>query len=283
METEKIEIADVLRKVEPGKESIVDLARKILPDGKERIELALRQKPVEPVRAQSPRRWHIVHNTDILLDYVDKYGGDDTVILADPEASIITATLDERAPEGFEVITFCPLTHPLLKPWVELMEDEVDRRGSAPKTIADFVLSHKRQVIAPDVQGLVMLMCQIRVSKDIKVDIGTANGARNGLVCTTRFQGVEHDTPVELPECITIRCPIYYDRPERDIMIDLTPRIGDGGDSCYVLVTSSDLETQKIAEMSEIIAELRKNLEDRDVAIVIGLGRVNHIDWDYVK
>ena len=128
--TEETEyIADAIRDIMEGNESIIDLSKSVLTDGKERVELVIKKPPLAPLRMESPSRQHLVNSLDTLLKYVNKYGGVDTVILANPDSGVITATLDETAEKGFEVINFHPMIHPLMQPWLDaviIMESEGD-------------------------------------------------------------------------------------------------------------------------------------------------------------
>lgn len=259
-------------------ETILDIERKVFGDDCQDRKLVVSfgkrpYLPLKPDRQESPPRLHVFYGRPGFRDYLLKYGGEHVVILANPVLSEITAVLDETAQYGRELISFCPMLHPIIKPWVEMLGREL-----AIRDFVKFIMSHRRCIVEPDGKELVLSLSQIRADTAIELQQGTGKSAVNGLMVTTKIQGQAKAMPVDLPDVIAIRSPLFVgdeepiDRIEFDLILN-APR----PESVVATLTSSDLEQRRIEAFEAIVAELSD--EDK---FLVGLGEVRYSEWEYI-
>ena len=117
--TNRTILGDFLRGVEAGNENVIDIKKAVLPDGKDAVVVCLGNRvlqpepPKAPERAESPRRAHVFHAMGGFCAYLAQYKTPQTVIFADVGEQTFYAVLDDRASQGFEIVTMVPQLHPL--------------------------------------------------------------------------------------------------------------------------------------------------------------------------
>jgi len=197
------------------------------------------------------------------------------VVLGDPERALIQAVMNERAEDGFEVMSFSPLMHPFWKPWAYLLEN------TAPLPIRDFakfVVAQRHVIVDPDPETLALTLAQVRVSKKVEMQTGFGVQSINGIMVETSIQGQKAQMePVALPTRITLDCPMFVQRPNVRIEIDLI--VDMEGDKVVVDIVSGDAEAKATAAFTEMIDEMRAKLPEAKVT----LGRVKHEGWRYIN
>ncbi len=268
-------INEFIDKVSPGKPTTVELATKLTTGTtgpREALTVTLR-KPIEmPVRAESPARSHTFNSVQGFVEYLQRYGsGQDVLVLADPDTGAMTAVLNEKAMQGFETVRFMPKIDPLYKPWHEKLNDV-----TKIKDFARFIQSHKT-VIEGDKAQLCALFQQIRLSKNVTMQQGIGARSTNGVMVAMTLQGQVKDVPMDLPESLTILCPMFVDTQETAITMDLLVEVSH--DDVYIRMSSSDAEVQKVALIQQMLTEVKSEL----TAATISMGTVEHEEWDYVK
>jgi len=274
--SEVTKIEDFIRQSVKGRESVLEVAKEML-DGKEASVIKLSQPVIEPVRAESPAVSHIFNHVGPFITYLQKYGCEDTVILANVYVcgGSIVACLNERADKGRESISMVPSIHPLFAPWYsKLTEDPC----LSMRCAAEFFTEHHRTIAQPDSRELRMTFNQIKVSKQTTIQAGQGVQSLNGIMVETLIQGVKQTEPMELPETITIRTPIYLGTPVIDIEIDLSVYEDDGVVFCKF--TSSDFAVKQLEVFEAMLAEVQRELGS---TAVCGAGRLLYQDWKYIK
>jgi hypothetical protein len=288
METTVIE--EFIRNVGRGQENVVDVCKEMLADGKhDRVTVALQNRvlqpepPAAPAKRESPRRCHVFHDVGGFAAYLVKYKTANTVILADVANLAITATLDEKAANGFEVIQLKPAVHPLFAPWQDLLakarSDDASDAADEPMTVGafcEFVMTNRRAVVAPDARELVLTLSQVRASKKITIDRGKGMKSLNGVVIETLIQGASKDEHVELPDSLTLNVPLFVRTSPKQIEIDLLAVAGDT--NVYMKAVSADVDTARVEAFEEMLAECRK-IE----GVIVGTGSPATMAWDYLK
>lgn len=272
--SEKNVISEFLRDVQEGNENVIELAQEVLGDGSKKVNVSLgrralqKEQPMNPPKAQSPKRAHVFHNLAGFIAYLGKYKSSDTVVFSDVSSSTISAVIDEKAGEGFEIIRLVPQSHPLFAPWESLLRSE----PMPIQEFATFVTANRRAVVDTDVKQLIMTLSQIRASKKITIQQGAGKRGINGVSCEFEIQGQPKSDPVELPESITIAVPLYVAGPVVDFEFDLTIEFGEENE-VVVSVTSSDVKVKQIEAFDEMLKQLA--LE----GVVITMGQPRHEEW----
>ncbi len=236
-ESEVIKLEEFLRNAFHGRESVIEVAKEML-DGKEAAIVKLSRPPVEPVRAESMARNHTFHQIEAFIDYLEKYGGSNTVALAEVRSQRVRAVLDEAAPEGFETVAFIPQIHPLLEPWMGVMKNT---SVMSAKGAATLILQNKRTIVE-DVQSLLLVFNQIKISKKVEIQTGSGVRSINGMMVETQIQGQVKNEIIELPEFITIEAPLFVGTPSVKIEIDLA--VQEVNNQAMVGFSSSDLNVK---------------------------------------
>lgn len=273
-------IEDFLRSVQKGQENVLEVVEAMTGDGQKMAVLALQNRqlqpepPDPPQRRESPRRAHAFHDVEGFAAYLAKYKTADTVVLADTAGLAIRAVLDERAKDGFEILVLSPAIHPLFRPWQALLEPDTDPLRIAE--FAEFVMTNRRAVVAPDPRELVLMLSQVKASKKITIDRGRGMRSLNGVMIETVIQGQDKTEFVDLPDSLTIRVPLFVRTSPLQIEVDLLALAGDG--DVFMRAVSADVDQAKVEafeEMCQAVAAIE--------GVVVGTGSPNHCAWDYLK
>jgi hypothetical protein len=276
-----VPIERLLRQVNPGNETAIDVVEKLLEDGTKHVTLAVQQRklnpeaPPAPVRAPSAKRIHFFYDTAGFAQYLAKYGTENTVVLADPNEEGMTAVLNESAVDGYENVLFKPQTHPLFAPWEELLDD-----GGVVgiKDFVDFISRNRRAITNPHSRELMLLLSQVRMSREVELYVGDRNNSTNGILIKTNVQGNNASDYVDIPETITISVPIYVGTAAVDMEIDLTVG-GNEQRGVIVKLSTGDVLAKKAQLFDTMVADLRTALPKATVTT----GRVAYGTWDYLK
>lgn len=232
----------------------------------------LPEEPRPPKRAESLARGHVFYEIDGFIEYLKKYGGEKTVIFADPQAGIVQATLDETAANGREVLMFKPMLHPQWKPWDELIEE-------SKITLQQFLehcSNNRRGISSPNPRDLVLMFSQVNACSKVEVMQGQGKNSINGVVIKTEIKGAENSTFEELPDTLVLDLPIYVGTQPATIEIDITlsARPGEG---VNVTLAAGDLLEAKY----RIFASMFMKFKELDKATVT-MGTVSQHDWRYL-
>lgn len=248
---------------EPGDRKLTITSRQMLPE-----------EPREPLRSESPAVQHEFLAASGLADYLMKYGSADVVVFADPINETVYAVLNERADDGFEVVTMKPALHPLWAPWSGIAGKRIHL-----STFTEFIDHNRRTIIAPEGRALRLLLAQVRACVKVEIQRGRGKHAVNGLVVTTEIQGVDKKEEVELPEEITIRTPLYIDTSPLEIPLDLTIEADTSGIS--VVVSSGTIADARVAAFQDMIEIIDKVAKEKTFTMTFG--RPKHRPWEYLK
>jgi hypothetical protein len=297
MEGSKIE--ELLRKIAEGNETALEVSQELLGEGGangKKIVLVVQQRKVNPEppspapKAPSPKRLHTFFDAGGFARYLGRFGGADTVILADPAAQSISAVLDEQSAVGFEVVRFEPLVHPLFVPWAKVLDlgspgDEDDDGGPSSGSMplarfVQFIVENRRQIVQPSGRDLGMTLQQVRMSKKVELQQGFGAKSVNGLMVETNITGAgpARTEPVDLPDTIIIRAPLYVATPDREMEIDLSLS-ADERTGVMVRLVSGDVPVQRVEAFDAILKEIKEAL---GATMTVGMGKPNHGPWDLV-
>ncbi len=266
-----------IREVEKGQENALEITKKVLDGGKENVTIALRNRKLQPEplqppqRKESPGRAHAFQDVKGFVAYLGKYKSKDTVVFADTREMTVYAVLDEKAQNGFEVVTFQPAVHPLFMPW-----NEVVGKVTEIRLFAEFLLRNRRVIVEPDARALVLTFSQIRLATKTTMNMGRGLSSINGVMVETEIQGTSDKEPVDLPEMVKIKTPLFVETSEVELELDLL--MSPAGDGVAVTVSSGSMAEKKYEAFGEMLAEVAK-IE----GVVISLGRPGSKPWDYLE
>jgi len=273
-------IADFIREVPPGNENAIELSRETLEDGGKVTVVALQNRilqpedPTEPELARSPRRAHVLHDAEGLVAYLEKYKTDNTVILADAVAEVVTAIIDEKAAKGFELVTFRPQRHPLFTPWLNMLGAWMPLRKAI-----DFLLDNRRVIIEPDGKQLARDLSQIKVSKKVEMMQGVGTHSINGVMVETAIEGKKGTSPIELPDEITIEAPMYVGCQAVPLIMDVSIE-SSTEHGVLIRMASPDILTKAGEQFDQFLRAIKAGLGGD---CTVALGSAGHQDWKVLR
>lgn len=273
------EVNDLLEKIRPSNRTVIDATRVAQEaGGKLTIETRtlLPEPPRERKRAESLARAHEFFSASALAAYLARYGGEGTVVFADPVEETVFATLDERATNGRETVVMKPATHPLWKPWEDASDDGA---GLSVEDFGEAIGRNRRAVIFPDAKELIYLFAQIRAVVKVEINRGRGKSAINGLMVTTEIQGQKTTQNVELPDEIVLRVPLYVDTSAREIPIDLCVEASAHG-GVTIALSAGTVAQAKVEAFTEMLKVIEGACAEKGATFT--LGRPKDAAWRYL-
>lgn len=273
-DTQREELHGFMRELRNGEESIIDLLTELDPEHGpvKKVQFATRRLPdLEPERARAAARNHEFHSLEAFCQYLDRESEESScVVLADVDASQITAVLDESDEKDREQISFLAKIHPKLDRWQKLLGKKI-----TVQDFALFVMENRSAVLEPNGRDLALTFSSVKASKQITKHVGIGNKSLNGIVVQLQVGSEKHDMPVELPERIVIVTPIYLDTDPVEVTLDLL--VTECNDSLVVILNAPELEEAKMRVFEQMVEQVKS-----DTGLIVGLGKVKSRDWKTV-
>lgn len=271
--------------LEEGDRSVFRLLDEIDGQPGKVLEVVRRREPA-PLdtrpREETPPRAHVFHDAAGFAAYIVAEGGERPLVLADQVSRAMAAVLDEDAGEGVEVLRMQPQTHPRWAPWAKFCGQTVLLEG-----LVDFLRDHRASIACAGIgeggemsaRQLMFVLSQIRCSVSIEVQKGKGVTAVNGLVVTTKVRGgTEEAEPIELPEWIKVRAPVYVGGPTLDIQLDLVLDASRDGKEIAARLSASAAREAEIAGFELEVERVREGLSACPRAL-LALGSIAHAKW----
>lgn len=276
-----MKIRDMIENLNVGEVTVFDLAKG--PESKLTVTLKrdLPPEPRQPVRKESPARGHTFFDAAGLGAYLAKYGTADTVVFVDPSEEEMHAVIEETATRGFETLSMIPAEHPLWIPWQKLIHDG----AIEVKSFADFINEHRRDIVSvtdgePDGRELALMFRQIKASAKIERMAGKGKNAVNGLIVTSKVQGVEKNEPIDLPDSFTIDVPLYVGLGRETFQLDLSVDV-DPDAEVTVTVTAAAVEEARVRQFEAMAAIVRASVKEKGGTVVMGVPL--RTEWSYLR
>lgn len=232
------------------------------------------EPPKEKELARAKARSHQFHDAKAFAEYIAREADDEgaTIVLGDVDSKIVICVLDEGDETDRETIAFLAKQHSLFDEWDKLLKEE----EHDVLDFAKFCQKNRRTIVKPDGRELAMLFSQVTMAKTITVNRGVGKKALNGFMVQTEIGGKKQDEVVELPDSITIKCPLFIGCEPIEIDIDLL--VDGSGDSVSVIATAPDLLAKRIEAFEQLIETIRDAS-----GLLVGLGKISHRDWELVR
>jgi hypothetical protein len=274
----ELTLEHLIRRVPEGQETIFDL----MAEGGERvrkIEISRRKlQPEAPVQMPEPEvarakaRSHVFHDVATFSRYINRESSaeDCSIVLADVQARQIVCVLHEDEDTDRESVSFAATDHPLFKPWLGMLNKPIDATE-----FALFCQKYRRTIIQPNGKELALVFSQIRMAKTVTVAQGVGKKALNGVMVEIEIAGQKQDSLIDLPDSITIKCPLFIGSEPLEIEIDLL--VAEKNNQVVVYATAPDIEAKQVEAFESIVEKVRE-----DSGLLVGLGQVKHRDWEVV-
>lgn len=276
-----MEVEDLIKQLQPEVSTSIRLVKEFDENIGQIARLVVEQRrlnpeePRPPVRSESKPIAHLFYDVSSFIAYLSKYGGSNTVVFANPDNGSMQAVMDEKAKSGFEIITCKPMLHPLWRPWEELVSN--DKSVSLDEFVS-FLLQHRR--VVKNGRELALELGQITATTTVELHRGRGKSAVNGLIVKTKIQGQEATNLVELPDSITLECPIFVNTKVQVITIDLTIDVVESGQRVVVALSSGDLAAAKVSAIESMFAAMTALTEK---GMTVSLGAPVYGQWEYLK
>lgn len=210
-------------------------------------------------------------------EYLQKHLTESTLVLADVESLRMRAVIDESREDGVELIDFRPQVDPLFRQWNQLIQG----KPIPVSEFASFCMSNRRVIVSADDKNgddvgreLAWMFSQIRAESKVKLARGRGKGSINGIMVESVIQGEVKHEPVDLPESITIFCPVFVGRPAERIIIDILLEVRS--EDVIVSATSPNITALMFSLFQDMVESIQID------GAVVSLGTVEHCVWDYV-
>jgi hypothetical protein len=232
------------------------------------------EPPSEKELARARARNHQFHSAKEFAEYISREAEDEekAVVLGDVDSKIVVCVLDEGDVTDRETISFIAKQHPLFDEWEKLLKAE----EHDVLDFAKFCQKNRRTIMKPDGRELALLFSQVTMAKTVTVNRGVGKKALNGFMVQTEIGGKKQDEVVELPDSITIKCPLFIGCEPIEIDIDLL--VDGSGESVSVIATAPDLMAKRIEAFEQLIAIIREQS-----GLLVGLGKIAHREWELVR
>jgi hypothetical protein len=231
------------------------------------------EPPNEREVARAKARAHQFHSAVEYAEYIKRESVEiDAVVLGDVDSKAVVCVLDEGNSEDRETISFLAKQHPLFDEWEKLLKAE----EHDVLDFAKFCQKNRRTIMKPDGRELALLFSQVTMAKTVTVNRGVGKKALNGFMVQTEIGGKKQDEVVELPDSITIKCPLFIGCEPIEIDIDLL--VDGSGESVSVIATAPDLMAKRIEAFEQLIAIIREQS-----GLLVGLGKIAHREWELVR
>lgn len=282
---EKGMLDERLRNVERGRENVFEVLESLENAGSKKLVLS--SPIIVPERQESPPRAHHFHEINGFVKYLGAFGGEKPLVLVDVKSKRISAVLNEKADKGFEVVFMKPVYHPLVEPWIGLLTESDTYSKTKRSTLAlddfiDFLAVNSGCIIEPIPVELKWVLSQLKASTGTELFKGEVSKGRkestNGLIVKTKIEGIDDKgIPVEIPEQIKIKVPLFICGEEMDLTFDIVLTVVK--EEIVVKIVSSDLEVQTINAFNDMLEQLKTLGEN----LIITYGRPEYSNWQYVK
>jgi hypothetical protein len=276
-------LADLLRIPVEGQETAFEVIRQADPEGTAlKTTLAIQRRqlspevpppPVAPPKAESPARAHEFHDVDGFAAYLAKYRTQDTVILANAQAGLISAVLDEAAPKGRETLTLRPATHPLFLPWEGVLGKKI-----LVLAFSRFIMENRGSIARPDGYLLALTFSQLTASTKITMNKGVGRKSINGVMIDVEIQGTTKQEAVDLPDDLEVEVPLYLGTPALPIQIDLLVFADHEAEDIFVVATAGRVLEARTNAFLAMVDQLRQALPEA----VVALGSPQTRPWEYL-
>lgn len=231
------------------------------------------EPPNEKEVARARARNHQFHSAVEFAEYIKRESVEiEAIVLGDVDSKTVVCVLDEGDVEDREAISFLAKQHPLFDEWEKLLKSE----ELEVLEFAKFCQKNRRTIVQPDGRELAMIFSQVKMAKTVTVNRGVGKKSLNGVMVQTEIAGKKQDEIVELPDSITIECPVFVGCDPIKIEIDLL--VDGSGEDVTVIATAPDLQAKRIEAFEQLIAIIREQS-----GLLVGLGKIAHREWELVR
>ena len=117
---------------------------------------------------------------------------------------------------------------------------------------------------------------QIRYSRVIHVAFGDSPGTANVIETMTEVKGNSAKSPVDLPDQLTVECPLFYGEGNQQILVDL--KVDTSTECPRVRISSRDADAKRLEAIQAMMAKVQKLLPPE---VTVAIGVLDYQPWLY--
>ena len=219
----------------------------IIPEG-------CRLHEIEPVNAELPDHVQAspkFEDTASFIEYVNRFKGKETTIFASLEKNTMQAVIDYHAASGGKVSRPDRCRHtaahdfPFSVPWQRWRE--IDGQLMTQSELGLFLEEMLYTIAAPAGAGLLELASELRIDRQVKFKSGTRlQSGANSLAYEEEDETSGRSGKMEVPDAVTIACPVFMGGDRRTFEAKLRYRL-NRGDIKFAIAVINRLEGEQAA------------------------------------
>lgn len=271
------QLTDVITSALPNRTTVFEVIEAVEGQGKrlEVCHIADKPQPLPPVPSPARLRAHEFNDIEGLGHYLQVYGSERTVVLADVQQLTACISLNEENGEGgFETVTFKPVFHPAFATWMKIVGQTLPVLD-----FASFVMANRRFV--EDGRSLAILFSQMRMSKKIEIAQGRGKKALNGIMVSVEIGGTRSEEFQELPETLFINVPVFLQSEPWRVELDLL--VFERDNDIYVSISANDVETVRANQFIADITRLREKMGEFYPDMAVTFGKIQFKDGEFLR
>ena len=208
----------------------------------------------EPVNGQLPDHVQATpkfEDTASFIEYVNRFKGKETAIFASLEKNTMQAVIDYHAASGGKVSRPDRCRHtashdfPFSVPWQRWRE--IDGQLMTQAELGLFLEEMLYTIAAPAGAGLLELASELRIDRQVKFKSGTRlQSGANSLAYEEEDETSGRSGKMEVPDAVTIACPVFMGGARRTFEAKLRYRL-NRGDIKFAIAVINRLEGEQAA------------------------------------
>ncbi len=131
-------------------------------------------------------------------------------------------------------------------------------------------------LLKPDAITIQSLYAQIRYSRVIHVAFGDSPGTANVIETMTEVKGNSAKSPVDLPDQLTVECPLFYGEGNQQILVDL--KVDTSTECPRIRISLRDADAKRLEAIQAMMAKVQKLLPPE---VTVAIGVLDYQPWLY--
>lgn len=169
----------------------------------------------------------ILQNADALVEYLNRFKGDDSLLFADVQKSLVVAAIDYHAKDKASLVTHrASLQLPFSEEWK--VWSEVSGRLMPQLEFARFVEENAPDIKAPDAATLIETVRDLQARRSVNFIQAVRTSSDNESFEFTDNTEARTKGGVELPTKFLIEIPVYFGEPAGEVPAFLRWKLDDG-------------------------------------------------------
>lgn len=206
-----------------------------------------------------------LQNADAMIEYLNRFKGDDSLLFADVQKSLVVAAIDYHAKDKASLVTHrASLQLPFSEEWK--VWSEISGRLLPQLEFARFVEENAPDIKAPDAATLLETVRDLQARRSVNFIQAVRTASDNeSFEFSDNTEARTAKGDVELPTKFLLNIPVYFGEPDGEVPAFLRWKLDDG--KLQLGIKLNRMEHIRQAAFKMIVAHLH---ERTDVLPVFG-------------